>query len=138
YEWPSHYTYTAIMGRLQAEGASASGAPSTQQLPFRKEAANGISIIASLNLTKKTGEFRFVSRVPENPTPPYTRLPELSRSELLADIEAVNNSGTILFTYPVRARIETDIPKEKDQTALINAVIPDAKEIMKLRLVLDG
>jgi len=127
YVWASNYTYEALIGRIQVEGASAAG----PGIGATDTTIRGISIIASVNLTKKTGRIRDVSRVTQMPLPP-------AESEPRAYIRATDASEKMLYYQPVQLRLDTDIPEGQDKTALVNAVIPNLRDIFRLELILDN
>jgi hypothetical protein len=158
YVWPSAYTYQGILARLQSENAmtqtasvtvasigggnrtallqngsarSAVQSPAQSAPTVPEMGAGGLSVIASVNLTKKTGTIRFVSRSLDNPSP-------AANPESRGAIRAVDDSGKILFTQIVQVREDTDVPTGKDQTALVNAIVPDTAKISKLILLLDN
>lgn len=127
YIWASNYTYEALISRIQAEGGSSAG-PGAGAGP--DTTIRGINIIASVNLTKKTGKFRDVSRVPQPPSP-------VAESELRAFVKATDSYEKLVYYQPVQLRMDTDIPEGKDKTALVNVVVPYLSEIVKLQLLLD-
>jgi hypothetical protein len=132
YEWPSWYTYTGILTRLQSEGASTQGqAPAgTHALASHPQTHNTISLIASVNVTKKKAVIRFVGRQQSNEA-------AVDNASGRVKIIAQDTTGHILSTSHVNVRLDTDIPSGKDQTGIIDALVPDSQKISKLIVFLD-
>lgn len=131
YEWMSSYTYTGILARLQSEGSTTQGqAPQgTHPLGTRPRPHNTISVIASVNMTKRTGAIRFVGRQQSTETPPSSDSGEVR-------IVATDASGNTISTFRFHVKLDSDIPPGKDQTGIIDALVPDSPNIAKLTLFL--
>lgn len=162
YVWPSSYTYAGILKRLEAEAATtyasavypaaatialnrANPLPgsSSNKSPFSGSSTAqiaqapappqemGLNVIATVNLTKKSGTIKFVSRVERSPAPSKDLK---SRGA----IRALDDRGDTIFTLTIPIRPDTDIRVGKDETALVNSVVPDSPRISKLQLLLDN
>ena len=126
-QWMSDYTYEAILSGpsgLVAEDPSGNG-------PARSVLVEGryVSIIASLNLTKKTGKFEFVQTV-------GAALRVSAPSTTKALLEYVDAAGRPLGRYEVNANFVADADPGEDVTALINSQIPFVAGAAKLNLYL--
>lgn len=132
YEWPSWYTYTGILARLQSEGISSQGQapPGTHPLAAQPKPHSAISLIASVNMTKKKAVIRFVGR--QQSTEPVA-----GNDSGDVKIVAADADGNALSTSRVSVKLDTDIPAGKDQTGIIDALIPDSPKIARLMVFLD-
>jgi hypothetical protein len=88
-----------------------------------------VVIVASLNLTRGTGKILHVKHVPQAMVPTVA-------PTTIASIRLLDPSGRILGDYPQWVRHSTDIPRGEDQTALINATIPETQNVGSVELVL--
>jgi hypothetical protein len=88
-----------------------------------------VVIVASLNLTRRTGKILHVKHVPQAMVP--TALPST-----IASIRLLDRNGRVLGDYPQWVRNDTDIPVGEDQTALINATVPEMQNVGAVELVL--
>ena len=88
-----------------------------------------VVIVATLNLTQGTGKILHVKHVPQ------AMVPTISPSTI-ASVRLLDRSGRVLGDYPQWVRHATDIPREEDQTALINATIPETRNVGLVELVL--
>jgi hypothetical protein len=131
YEWLSSYTYAGILTRLDQEGGSAAGATPGGQVAAKETPAQSLSVIASINLNKKTGVFQFVSRVDGAEVTP-------NAGDSRGSIETRDSENRILSTFRTPLKLDTDIPDGEDQTALISAVIPYSANVISVVLKLDG
>ncbi len=131
YEWPSWYTYTGILTRLQSEGSSAQGQapPGTHSLAAPPKPHNTISLIATVNMTKRKAIIRFVGRQQSTEAP-------ADNDSGGVKIVAEDAAGNALSTSWVNVKLATDIPAGKDQTGIIDALIPDSPKIAKLTVFL--
>ncbi len=98
-----------------------------------KQTGDFLSVIATVNLTQKTGSIRSLKRL----TRAIVR-PEGKPGPVL--IRLIGEMGTTISEYPAILRKSTDIPKGQDQTGLANAIIPIPKDspLSEVRLVLFG
>jgi hypothetical protein len=130
--WPTDYTYGAIMQRLQAE-ANPQG-PGRRRPPTQ---GLGITLITSVNVTKKTARVQFVGHASEPPTSPYNPAsPE--RFAIRAVVAGRNAAGNELFAHPVRITLNSDLRPGGDQTGLIDAVVPNVPGTVRLVLIVEG
>jgi len=126
-QWMSDYTYEAILSGpsgLVAEDPSGNGLARSVLVEGRY-----VSIIASLNLTKKTGKFEFVQTV-------GAALRVSAPSTTKALLEYVDAAGRPLGRYEVNANFVADADPGEDVTALIDAQIPFVAGAAKLNLYL--
>jgi hypothetical protein len=127
YEWPSSYTYQGILARLQSEGNSSQGqAPlGTHALASRPKTHKTISLIATVNMTKKKAIIRYVGRQQSTED-------VVDNASGRVKIVAEDATGNTLSTLHVDVKLDTDIPAGKDQTGIIDALISDSVKIAKL------
>jgi hypothetical protein len=88
-----------------------------------------VVIVASLNVTRGTGKILHVKHVPQAMVP--TVVPST-----IASIRLLDRNGRVLGDYPQWVRNDTDVPISEDQTALINATIPETQNVGAVELVL--
>jgi hypothetical protein len=138
-QWFSAHNYLAVLQRLRAENnlpalarvttAGAAGAESGTR--FENEAMTGdfVSIVASVNLSRNTGVIRHVDRVARATVP-------AEQPNQIAAIQLRDKSGKILQTFPTWVRADTDIVYGKDQTGLVQVIIPVTPSAARIELLL--
>jgi hypothetical protein len=121
-----------------AAAAPTAAAPATPAPPPQPETPNLVlhraplvSIVATLNLTRGTGQIQYVRHVAQGmiPTAPITST---------ASIRFLDAAGNVLADDPQQIRTDSDIPAGEDKTALISAVLPETPNVAAVELVLNG
>jgi translation initiation factor IF-1 len=105
-------------------------APRAAQSQVALKEGRFVNIIASLNLSKGTGKILYVNHVQRAMVPTMAVEPHVS-------IRLLDRSNSMLGEYPVWVRMDTDIPKGEDQTALIEGPIPDLPNAGAVELLLN-
>jgi hypothetical protein len=153
YQWLSSYTYQGIRLRLLAEDAlpaSSSGgggpspgaggrpderypAPHPIELGDADSAFGGtmISVVATVNLTKRRGKFQYV-----HPVPGVRISGVVDRSPVLLRLEQPGDTRP--DEYAVEVRLNSELSPDDDREGLIDAVIPAAPTSGSLELIVDG
>jgi hypothetical protein len=126
--WMSAYTYEGILKRLQDEDKMFpdGGAPSAGPQALMK--GRFVHIVASVDLTARTGQFRYVFPVSLAEPP--------ARGEQMAELRVLAADGRLLQKYPAAIRLDTDIPRGEHQTALIDISVPLNERTARLQLFL--
>jgi hypothetical protein len=145
-QWLSAYTYEAIRKRLEEENLlhyanlptfvplsfstsgsarSSSGNPG----PITMLTGPMVHVVATVNLTRSTGAFRYV-------TPVQTAEPQIGTMDR-ATLVVRDGTGRQLSSTPVVLRETTDILPGADQTALVGAAVPFDGAMVQIDLVLD-
>jgi hypothetical protein len=112
--------------------------PATQEraMPQRVQAqvkrGDFVSIVATVNLTRKTGKIANINRVTR------ALVPEVTIRDVSAMIRLSDPSGKVIGEYPVRVLEDTDIPKGEDKTGLVDAIIPFSPNTATVELILYG
>jgi hypothetical protein len=124
-QWLSAYTYEAVRQRLLDENP---GFPT--MLRFVSEQVGPmVHVAAIVNLTRRTGEIRFV-------TPVQGSVPQVGDTKRAA-LVVRNGARAQLSRTPVVLREFSDIPAGDDQTALVDAAVPFHPDMREIDLVLD-
>jgi hypothetical protein len=140
-QWFSAYNYEAVFNRLRAENGFASLRRSAvtdhptavaEALHPANEAMVGdfVSIVASVNLTKKTGRIEYINHVKR-----ATSLAEQSKPS--ASIVLRDSAGNIIKSFSAWVRVDTDLPAGRDQTGLLQVNVPVESAARQIELVLD-
>lgn len=158
FQWLSAYTYLGIRRRLADEdsldpggGAGAGGfggggrpderfphkAARESQLPQRAEPAAAaarevvVSIVATVNLTKRTGRILYVN--------PLERRIASDRERPGPALLRVKGAGDqVLQETPVPVRLSSELRPGEDQVGIVDAVLPIDASARAIELVLDG
>jgi hypothetical protein len=139
-QWLSAYTYEGIFARLRAENGFASlfrlpvtDRPTAAPLHAANEAMLGdfVGVVASVNLTRKTGHIEFVNHIKR-----ATSLAEQAKPS--ASIVLRDRAGNIIKSFPAWVRVDSDLPAGHDQTGLLQVNVPVESSAAQIDLVLDG
>jgi hypothetical protein len=125
-QWLSDYTYKGILngpGGMIAQDPAGNG-PTAGQTSGRQ-----VSVVASIDLTKKTGSFTFVQTVDQPVAETFT-------TDNKASLRFVDASGNVIARYSVNISPISDPLPNGDDTGLVDAVIPAAAGAAKLQLYL--
>jgi hypothetical protein len=142
-EWPSAYTYEGIRQRLEKENwhvptnpitlsfSATSAQPPSASNPSPIAMITGamVHVVASVNLTRSTGAFEFV-------TPVQRAEPQIGATDR-ASLVVRDGAGRLLSSTSVVLRGSTDTRSGADQTALISAAVPFNSAMAELDLMLD-
>jgi hypothetical protein len=92
-----------------------------------------VSIVATVNLTKRTGAIKFVDRVGR-------AADQGPLQNQLAAVRFVDATGKVLGTFPTWVRENSDLDQTPgaDRTGLVQIVIPVERAAASLELVLEG
>ncbi|HEX3418119.1 MAG TPA: hypothetical protein VHT21_17200 [Stellaceae bacterium] len=140
-QWLSAYTYEAVLRRLNDENnvpntpvaSSTSGGDASVVEPRAGEAMVGdfVSIVASVNLTRKTAAIRYIDHVARATVPPQPQ-------NELASVQLRDTTGKIIGSYKTWVREDTDIPAGHDRTGSVHLIIPADRSAAVLELLLQG
>jgi hypothetical protein len=126
-QWLSDYTYEAILqGGVQQDP---SGNGPGQGLTSR--VGRFVSIVASINLTKKTGKIEFAQTIERAALAP-------PKVENQVSLRLVDTHGKVIGEYAANVGINSDIAPGEDVTGLVDAVIPYSSEAAKLELYFEN
>jgi FG-GAP-like repeat len=110
-----------------------SAAPQETPTAIQTELKEGrfVSLIATLNLTRRTGQILYVNHV-------HRAMVTVRVVEGRVVLRLRDRSGKTLYEAHEIARENTDIPPREDRTALVAAVIPEMQKVGLVELLLDG
>lgn len=132
-QWLSSYTYEGIRTRLLGEDALGAGAGRPdERFPEREEPQKKapakrtlISVVATVNLTKRKGKIEYV-----NPVPRGTISAPEPNSPVVILVKS--SEGKVLYEARVRVTPLSDTAEGRDELGLVDALVvagPDAKMI---------
>ena len=139
-QWLSSFTYQGIYDRLIAEdnlpsGASSRTSPMSLTGAVNNPASGSIHVLATINLTKKSGNLQHViaskELSPDYPTSAPDQSPDLK-------LKLYRQDGQLAGEYLVN--YFPDICREayEDETGIVDVVIPSDPDGSTLELLLDG
>ncbi len=132
---PSAYDAPPIVQRGFSVPPLHSGSVRVHKSPvepdIKVQTGNLLSIIATVNISKKTASIYSSARVTKGILEQVTGPEE-------AIIRFVDGTGKTIKRYVVNLRRDTDIPAGKDQTGLIDAVVPFSPTATKVEVLLYG
>ena len=145
YQWVSSYTYDAIRTRLIAENALPPSGPtkplaSGQAKPTAIAATpdahvvktgDFLHIVATVNLTKNTGDIHSVHRVKRAAV-------GIVGSQGGAIIRLLDRTGKILSEHPHTILESSDLPQGADRTGLIDATVPYSASVGRVEISISG
>jgi len=130
-EWISPYTYEGILDREKAQDAATTGATtlSRREEELKATPAGYIDIMASVNLTKSTAEFKDVQRsaIPSFP---------LTGETGPATVRTLDSEGHVLTSAHTEIFVNSDIPRNADKRGVIETSIPYDDRISLLQLII--
>jgi hypothetical protein len=121
----------ALQGQLQSERKVEA---STREMPgVEVREGDFVNVVASVNVTKSTGEIAYVNPVSRAvmPTSLEARLGE-------AEVRAVDANGRVLASWPATIRFDTDKEPGEDRTGIIDAFIPAPPATAAFEVLLSG
>ena len=133
-QWLSDYTYERILSDpggygIEQQDPSGNGPPR----PARTFTVSGkfVSVVATINLSKRVGRFDFVQTVNRAPLVTF-------RTQTQAALAYVSADGKMSAQYSVNVQTNSEALSGEDVTALVDATIPYSATATKLELLLDG
>jgi hypothetical protein len=134
-QWLSSYTYMRIRSRLVAEDALRSDGVNAAQvdpegLAENLQTGDFVNVVARVNVTRRTGRIVYVNRLTK-------ALVTESTVDGRAKIRVTDINGRAT-EYPAILKLDTDIPRGRNQTALVDEAFPSTPGTAKLELLLDG
>jgi hypothetical protein len=130
-QWLSDYTYNAVRQRLLDENPGFMTLSRSHRAPvFVQLTGPLVHVVASVNLTKRTGSIDYVTPLPS--AVPTVGLS--GRSELVLRDAA----GREISRQPVPLKLVSDTQPGEDQLALVDAAVPFHEDMAEIDLVLDG
>jgi hypothetical protein len=140
-QWFSAYNYLAVLQRLRAENGLPNLtdtahpamllAQSSTPVPDETTVGDFVSIVASVNLTRNTGEIRHIDHVIRAAVP-------AEQPDQIASVQLRDRSGKVIKSFPTWVRVDTDIPAGQDQTGLVQVIIPVELSAAQVDLLLRG
>lgn len=142
-QWMSSYTFKGLLKRLQAEGQLSAGPTPTgdeasltddaaaAELEVQMDSGSFINIVATVNLTRGTGQIKYVNPVANILLPAPDDASRVSLRVRTAD-------GQLLQEYPAVVKLNTCIEPGRDEKGVVDMAIPYQPEARVLELVLDG
>jgi hypothetical protein len=145
-QWMSSYTYNGIRRRLLAEDAlgptpnpEASGVEegvatleAASELEVNMATGDFISVVATVNLTDRTGEILYVNPVSR------ALAPAAAADVNDVEIRVLDATGQTLQVYPAPVKLNACADAGQDEVGIVDAVIPAHPGARQLELVLDG
>jgi hypothetical protein len=140
-QWMSSYTYEGIRRRLAKEDAlgpsPAAEAPADMSLAAASElevnmaSGNFINVVATINLTRRTGKILYVNPVSRALTPALAPGSDVEIRVLSADDQTLD-------TFRIPVKLNTCAESSKDQIGIIDAIIPSHPDARQLQLLIGG
>lgn len=136
-QWLSSFTYSGIHQRLLDEEALPGGAPNPGTMGISSSSSSPaptVQVIATVNLTQKTGQFQHVTAaselVPDEVQPPAAGSPSFT-------LKLYRQSGELAVEQA--ANYYPDACSDDDEdTGIVDMVIPSAPDGSRLELLMDG
>lgn len=138
-QWMSSYTFEGIRRRLIREdalGPSPAGlqdvsldAASELEVNMASEAS--VNVVATINLTQRTGKIMFVNPVSRAIVP-------AAAVDNNVEIRVLSADGQNLQTVPVPVKINTCSDSLPDEIGIVDAVVPSHPDARQLQLVVYG
>ena len=143
-QWLSSYTYEAIRRRLLKEDALGAGpvpaeedegiAPSeviaADELEVRMEAGEFINVVATVNLTRKTGKIKYV-----NPVSSVLVPKDEPDSPVMIRVRSAD--GGVVAEHRAPVKLNTCLEPNKDRKGLVDVALPRRREAATLELLID-
>ena len=142
-QWMSSYTYDGIRRRLLAEDAlgpspvsgieeSVVTSEAASELEVDMASGDFISVVATINLTARTGEILYVN-------PVTSALAAAAAADANnVEIRVLDAEGQTLGAYPTPVKLNACADAGQDLAGIIDAVIPSHPGARQLELVLGG
>ena len=135
-QWLSSFTYQGIYERLIAEDNLPSGAsPMSLTEAVNSTSSGSIHVLATINLTKKSGNLQHViasnQLTPDSPTSVPDRDPNLK-------LKLYQKDGQLVGEYLVYYFPDLCLEEGEDETGIVDVVIPSHPDGSALELLLDG
>jgi hypothetical protein len=153
YQWLSAYTYVGVRDRIVAEdplpaapdgggnvpgpapgpqgGGSSVAPPSQPVAALRAASGRFLNVLATVNLTKQTGEIQFVQPLDAAHLSPVN--PDSSTR-----LRVRNQAGSQLRDEPVELRLGSCPMPGEDRSGLVDAILPHDPEAWFIDLLLNG
>jgi hypothetical protein len=143
-QWISSYTFEGIRRRLASEDAlGPSPAPgfgfeeegtsiaAASALEVNMATGNFVNVVATINLTQRTGKILYVNPVTRALTP-------APAAESNVEIRVLDRDGQIFQAVPVRVKLNTCAESSQDQIGIVDAIILSHADARQLALVIEG
>lgn len=141
-QWFSSHNYLGVMRRFNDENGvssndlqftSGSGPEATGSQAGADGSVTGdfVSIVATVNLTKQTGDIRYVDHVGRATAP--APLPNQ-----LAAVRFVDGAGKVIESFPTWVREDSDLAPGEDRVGLVQVIVPVQRSAASLELVVQG
>jgi hypothetical protein len=143
-QWMSSYTYDGIRRRLLAEDAlgpspgdfgveeGVATLEAASELEVNMASGDFISVVATVNLTKRTGEILYV-----NPVSSALAASTVADTNVV-EIRVLDADGQTLQAYPAPVKLNACADTGQDEAGIVDAIIPVHPGVRQLELVLDG
>jgi hypothetical protein len=129
---PAYDEPPAVLRGFTVTGAAVrAGVVAAAEPEIRLQSGDLVSVIATVNITRKSAKIQSVNRVPKG-------IAETATGPEEATVRFVDANGRTIKSHTVILRRDTDIPAEEDQTGLIDAVLPFASGTAKIEVLLFG
>lgn len=135
-QWVSDFTYNNLLKRITLENDLAAGpTPGTSAGPTpggSGMSSKQVHVIATVNLTKKTGQIQHVTPTnsggsrPVDPAPSHVTL------------RCLRADGTVIAETPAPLHLSPCHDDGEDETGIVDAVLPVSQDMTKLELLLNG
>lgn len=134
-QWLSSFTYTGIRDRLIAEDSLVSTASQGVSRESTIMSANSIQVLATVNLTRKTGVLQHVTASstlpPDVPESMPDQAPDLK-------LRLYREDGQLVGEFPVNFYPDACREVDADETGIVDVVIPSTPDAAAIELVLEG
>jgi hypothetical protein len=143
YEWLSAFTFTGIYQRLAQEDSLPPRPPwatawDGQHRKKRMEPnlVNAIHVVATINVTKESGQFQFVSPYEFAKLP--VAKPTRANAQISVVLRVVAKDNSVIREYPVSFIEDQCRPRESDRTGVVDAIIENNEQASRLDLILNS
>lgn len=135
-QWLSSFTYTGIRDRLIAEDSLASGTSRSVLMETTPMPDSGsIHVLATVNLTRKSGKFQHITASsklrPDVPTSVPSQSPDLK-------LKLYRKDGQLIGEYLVHFYPDACREENADETGIVDVVIPSDSDGSTLELLLNA
>jgi hypothetical protein len=143
-QWMSSYTFEGIRRRLAAENAlgpspAAAGfaahedmaLTAVSELEVNMASGDFVNVVATINLTQRTGKILYVNPVSRALTP-------APAAESEVEIRVLSGDDQDLQTVRVPVKLNTCAESSRDQFGIIDALVPSHPDARQLQLLIGG
>jgi hypothetical protein len=131
----------AFESHQQAEGMRARVAGSIRETANAQlREGDFINVVATVNVTRTTGDVAYVNRVARAliPTPSRALLPTSPSGAELGEVRAVDANGRVVASQPAPIKFDTDKEPGEDRTGIVDAFLPTPAGATAIEVLISG